>query len=74
MENEPLKIYMAITDLNRYRAKPLEAPTVDRLARYVPASIGSQYSIFAEAPSLTDKTILQYIDVAESVTTFVTIC
>ena len=25
VENEPLKIYMAMTDLNRYRTKPLEA-------------------------------------------------
>jgi hypothetical protein len=66
VENEPLKIYMAITDLNRYRAKPLEASTVDRLARSY-RQFGSQFPIFAEAPSLTDKTILQYLDVAESV-------
>jgi len=66
VENEPLKVYMAITDLNRYRAKPLEAPTVDRLARSY-RHFGSQFPIFAEAPSLTDKTILQYLDVAESV-------
>ena len=33
VENEPLKVYMAVTDLNRYRTKPLEAPTVDRSAR-----------------------------------------
>ena len=33
VENEPLKIYMAMTDLNRYRSTPLEPATVDRLAR-----------------------------------------
>jgi hypothetical protein len=67
VENEPLKIYMATTDLNRYRSTPLEPATVDRLAREY-RQYGSQYSIFAEAPKLSDKTILQYIDVADSIT------
>lgn len=67
VENEPLKVYMAITDLNRYRSKPLEPPTVDRLARGY-RQFGSQFSLFAEGPSLSDKTILQYLDVAESIT------
>jgi hypothetical protein len=67
VENEPLKIYMAITDLNRYRSKPLEVATVDRLAREY-RQYGSQYSIFAEAPTLSDKTIVQYIDTADSIT------
>lgn len=65
VENEPLKVYMAVTDLNRYRATTLEPATVDRLARKY-RQYGSQYSIFAEAPTLSDKTILQYLDVAES--------
>ena len=33
MENEPLKIFMAVSDLDRNRPKPLEPATVDRLAR-----------------------------------------
>ena len=33
VENEPLKIFMALSDLDRNRAKPLEPATVDRLAR-----------------------------------------
>ena len=33
VENEPLKIFMAISDLDRHRAKPLAPATVDRLAR-----------------------------------------
>ncbi len=66
VENEPLKIYMATTDLNRYRAKPLEATTVDRLAREY-RRFGSQYSLFAEAPMLADKTIMQYLDVAATI-------
>ena len=33
VENEPLKIFMALSDLNRRRSNVLEAATVDRLAR-----------------------------------------
>jgi hypothetical protein len=67
VENEPLKVYMTLTDLNRFRTKPLEAATVDRLAREFRA-LGPQYSMFAESPGLTDKTILQYLDVANGIT------
>ena len=35
-ENEPLKIFMALSDIDRGRAKPLEPGTVDRLARELP--------------------------------------
>jgi len=66
VENEPLKIYMALTDINRKRTAPLQTETVDRLAREF-RTYGSQYPIFAEVPSLTDKTILQYLDTAKSV-------
>jgi hypothetical protein len=66
VENEPLKIYMALSDLNRFRSKPLEPATVDRLAREF-RLYGSQYSIFSEVPSLSDKTIIQYLDTAQSI-------
>jgi hypothetical protein len=66
VENEPLKIYMALTDLNRFRSKPLEPATVDRLARDY-RHYGAQYSIFSEATELTDKTILQYLDAAKDI-------
>ncbi|MCS7024807.1 MAG: hypothetical protein NZV14_08390 [Bryobacteraceae bacterium] len=66
VENEPLKIYMALTDINRRREKPLEPATVDRLAREF-RTMGAQYPIFAEFPSLSDKTILQYLDIAKAV-------
>ena len=63
VENEPLKIYMALSDLNRFRTKPLEPATVDRLARDF-RLYGAQYSIFSEVPSLSDKTIISYLDTA----------
>lgn len=66
VENEPLKIFMAMTDINRNRQKPLEPATVDRLAREY-RNHYSQYTLFAEASELSDRTILAYIDTANSV-------
>lgn len=66
VENEPLKLFMAVSDINRRRARPLEAPTVERLVMDYP-DVGAQYSIFAEAPSVSDKTIIQYLDTVQSI-------
>jgi hypothetical protein len=66
VDNEPLKIFMAVGDLNRERAQPLEAATVDRLAREY-RDLGAQYSILSEVPTLTDKTILELLDTTDSV-------
>ena len=65
VENEPLKIFMAISDLDRNRVAPLDAPTVDRLARDY-RNYGSQYSVFSESRSLSDKSVNQFLDTAES--------
>ncbi|HEV3196814.1 MAG TPA: hypothetical protein VGZ73_02880 [Bryobacteraceae bacterium] len=65
VENEPLKIFMAISDLDKNRVTPLDAPTVDRLARDY-RNYGSQYSVFSESRSLSDKSINQFLDTAES--------
>ena len=64
VENEPLKIFMALSDLNRGRTQPLEAATVDRLAREY-RLYGAQYPIFAETPAIRDQTILQFLDTAQ---------
>jgi hypothetical protein len=66
VENEPLKIFMAISDVDRNRRTPLEAATVDRLARAY-HNYGSQYSIFSESRSLSDKSILEFLDTAEGI-------
>ncbi|HEY6344666.1 MAG TPA: hypothetical protein VIY49_24490 [Bryobacteraceae bacterium] len=65
-ENEPLKIFMALSDVDRGREKPLEQPTVDRLAREY-RDMSAQYTLFAEAPTLSDQTILQFLDAAHSI-------
>jgi hypothetical protein len=64
VENEPLKIYMSLTDLERHRAQPLAPATVDRLARDF-RFYGSQYTTFAESPQVSDATILLYLDTAK---------
>ncbi|HYL38134.1 MAG TPA: hypothetical protein VEV17_19615 [Bryobacteraceae bacterium] len=66
VENEPLKIFMALSDMDRRRRTPLEAKTVDRLSRHFRA-FGAQYPILAEAPELSDATVIQFLDVAEAI-------
>jgi len=63
VENEPLKMFLAMGDLDRLRPTPLDATTVDRLMRSY-RQLGSQYSIFAEAGTLSGATILAYLDAA----------
>src|ERR1039457_1375863 len=57
---------MAITDLDRGRAKPLAAPTVDKLARAY-HEYGTQFTLFAESRSLSDHSIIQFLDTAETI-------
>jgi hypothetical protein len=66
VENEPLKIFMALSDVERNRITPLEASTVDRLAREF-HTLSAQYPLFSEAPALSDKTILAYLDAAHGI-------
>ncbi len=66
VENEPLKIFMALSDLDRGRAEPLKAETVDRLARAY-KEYGAQYSAFSDSPAVSDRTVMQFLDTVESV-------
>ncbi len=65
-ENEPLKIFMALSDLDRHRQTPLDAKTADRMAREF-RSFGAQYPIFAEASEVSSATINQFLDAATAV-------
>ncbi|MCC6861988.1 MAG: hypothetical protein IT158_25675 [Bryobacterales bacterium] len=66
VENEPLKIFMALSDLDRNREKPLAPATVDRLAREY-RFFGAQYAIFNDGPAVSDATILQFLDTAQAI-------
>ena len=66
VENEPLKIFMALSDLDRGRPEPLKAETVDRLARAY-KEYGAQYSLFSDSTAVSDRTVMQFMDTAEAV-------
>ena len=65
-ENEPLKIFMALSDVDRHRQTPLDAKTADRMAREF-RSFGAQYPIFAEVSDVSNGTINQFLDAAAAV-------
>ena len=66
VDNEPLKMFMALSDLDRNRAQPLKPETVQRLIRGW-SVYGAQYMIFNDAPGSSDKTIVAWLDNAEAV-------
>jgi hypothetical protein len=66
VENDPHKIFMAVSDLDRGRKTPLASATVDRLAREY-RNYGAQYQIFAESGSLEDASILKFLDTADTI-------
>ncbi len=65
-ENEPLKIFMALSDVDRHRQTLLDSKTADRLARNY-RSFGAQYPIFAEVSSVSNGTINHFLDTADAV-------
>jgi hypothetical protein len=67
VENEPLKIFMALSDMNRKRSQPMSPATVDRLAREY-RQHGAQYSLLNETGALSEATILSFLDTAAAVT------
>ena len=66
VDNEPLKIFMALSDLDRYRPNRLEPGTVQALALGF-RTYGAQYPVFADGPMLKDTTILRYLDTMQAI-------
>ena len=66
VDNEPLKIFMGLSDLDRNRAQPLKPETVMRMVRGWQV-YGAQFMVFNDAPSVTDQTIVAWMDNAEAV-------
>jgi hypothetical protein len=65
VENQPLRIFTALGDLDRGRAVPLQPATAVRLSRAY-RDYGSQFPIFGESPGLSDQTMLAFLDTAEA--------
>lgn len=65
VENEPLRIFMALTDMDRARQQPLQPATVERLARDW-SIYSSQYTFFSDVPTLADQTMIAWIDAANA--------
>ena len=65
VENEPLKIFLAENDIDRRRAQPISPALATRLANDYRA-YSSQYSIFADAPGLSEASINRYLDLPAS--------
>lgn len=64
--NQPLKVYLTLSDINRVRTVPLEPATVNRLARNY-NRLGAQYTLFTETGALSDRTILSFLDRADEI-------
>jgi len=62
VENEPLKIFLALNDIDRERAKPISAQLASRLiAGY--KIYNAQYVLFADTPTLSESSIGRYLDI-----------
>lgn len=62
-ENDALKIYLALSDLNRGLKQRLEPNVAERLAREY-YEMSAQYTLFSESPDLTGATMIAYLDTA----------
>lgn len=66
VENEPLEIFLIITNLERSREQPFENSTVERLMLEYP-KFGAQFSYLTESPALSDETIIAFLDSIASI-------
>jgi hypothetical protein len=66
VDNEPLKIFMLLTEVERNREKPLDVATVDLLVREAP-QFGAQYPLFSESPTISGSTIRTWFEAARAV-------
>ena len=61
VNNDPLKMFMAITNLDRNRKQKLRPTTVQRLTEGF-TEFGDQFPVFADGTMLSDETIVAYMD------------
>ena len=61
VENEPLRMFLALNDVDRDRFRPISPQLASRLVS-VYRNFGSQYVVFADAPTLSESSIANYLD------------
>jgi hypothetical protein len=61
VENEPLKMFLALNDVDRARTKPMSPQLASRLVALYRA-YGSQYDLLADSPGLSESSINHYLD------------
>ena len=66
VENEPLKIFLALNDIDRDRAKAISPALATRLV-FGYKVYGAQYAVFADSPSLSEESMQHYMDTLASV-------
>lgn len=67
VDNEPLKIFLTLNDIDRDRQKPISPQLASRLiANY--RTFGAQYVLFADAPVLSESAIQRCLDMFAATT------
>ncbi len=64
IENEPLRIFLAVSDMERHRSTPLSPEAVERLIRAYP-KYGEQFTLYNDSPDISESTIAAHIDTME---------
>lgn len=67
VENEPLRIFLALNDIDRKRSRPLSPELVARLIG-THRIYGPQYNLLTDAPGLSEATINRYLDDCADIT------
>lgn len=62
IENEPLRIFLAVSNMERNRSQPLSAAAVERLIRSYPQH-GEQFALYNDSPDIAEETVFQHLDV-----------
>ncbi len=66
VENVPLDIFLAITNLERARGAALDQATVERLILDYPL-LGEQYVYLSESPGISDRTVIAFLDSMQAI-------
>ena len=65
IENEPLRIFLAVSDMERHRSRPLSAEAVERLIYSFPDH-GEQFALYNDSPDISETTIAAHLDTMAS--------